>query len=96
MKYIKNSKVHETQTNTRKYSNTKSPLPPTQILPRNKKHTQNFTPIPKIYFLNLKFYSNPESIPKTNVFKPDPNTELNDLPGSWVTGSTAGEPRVNK
>ena len=32
----------------------------------------------------------------SNVFKPDPDTESDDLPGRWVTGSTAGEPRVNK
>ena len=32
----------------------------------------------------------------SNVFKPDPDTEPDDLPDYWVTGSTAGEPRVNK
>ena len=31
-----------------------------------------------------------------NVFKPDPDTEPDDLPDRWVTGSTAGEPQVNK
>ena len=34
--------------------------------------------------------------PTTNVFKPDPNTEPNSLPGCWVTGSTADELHVNK
>ena len=31
-----------------------------------------------------------------NVLKPDPDTEPDDLPGHWVIGSTAGEPRVNR
>ncbi|WZZ00446.1 hypothetical protein YC2023_072774 [Brassica napus] len=30
---------------------------------------------------------------KVNVFKSDPDTEPDDLPGCWVTGSTAGELR---
>ncbi|WZY91783.1 hypothetical protein YC2023_064112 [Brassica napus] len=29
-----------------------------------------------------------------NVFKPDLDTEPDDLPGCWVTGSTAGEPQA--
>ena len=33
---------------------------------------------------------------QTNVFKPNPETEPDDLPGHWVTGSTADEPWVNK
>ena len=32
----------------------------------------------------------------TNVFKPDPDTEPDELPDRWVIRSTAGEPRVNK
>ena len=32
----------------------------------------------------------------TNIFKPDPDTEPDDLPGCWVTGSTADEPRIKK
>ena len=31
-----------------------------------------------------------------NVFKPDPDTEPDSLPGYWITGSTADEPWVNK
>ena len=31
-----------------------------------------------------------------NVFKPDPDTEPDDLLDRWVIGSTAGELQVNK
>ena len=42
------------------------------------------------------FYLNATNREKCNVFKPDPDIEPDDLQGRWVTGSTAGEPRVNK
>ena len=32
----------------------------------------------------------------SNIFKPDLDTEPDDLPGRWVTGSTPDEQRVNK
>ena len=51
-----------------------------------------FLPKPKNAFSHKKKTFSPE----TNVFKPDPDTEPDDLLGCWVTGSTAGEPRVNK
>ena len=46
--------------------------------------------------LRVANFSLTKTIANINVFKPDPDTEPNDLPDCWITGSTADEPQVNK